>query len=603
MSKFPFSTSVILFSVFPPSTVAQEHILPEVVVTATRTPQSVLDSYAAVTVISRVEIEQKQAVTLFDLLRGVEGLDMVNNGGLGQATSIFLRGMEADHVLVLVDGIKIGSATLGIASIQDFPVAQIDHIEIVRGPLSSVYGSEAVGGVIQIFTRKSNSQPYTSTSVGTGSDGTYQVTAGAASAMGGNYWYSAQAGYLQSEGFNTCQGNVNGGCFTDEPDKDSYENTSVSVRVGQKVNQQTTVEGHALRVQGETDYDSSGHNHLTFSQQVLGANTSYLVNDSWDLTVSVGESRDEQDNSGNRELPSESYNTKRTTAAWQNNLLLSDAQQLTLGYDYQNDEIDSSVNYTHTSRTNHGYFAHYQHRTIRLGVRQDDNEQFGQHTTYHAGINYPFSASSHVYFSYGTAFKAPTFNELYYPSVGGFPAFGNPNLQPEESQSFELGLKGKQLDYTWSLNAFRTNIDNLIGSYPAENIDKANITGSEATLRWQKDGWEFYTNLTWLKPKDELTGHLLPRRAEQTANLGIAENRGSGRLEMNLFWQNDRYDDLANTQRLDSYYLLNLRGEYRFNKNWTMRAKLDNLLDEEYETIRFYNTPGRTFFVSVEYRQ
>lgn len=590
-------------SLATPLVSTSDQTLPEIVVTATRTAQTVNDSQASVTVINHEQIERSQALTLPEVLRSVVGLDLVSNGGLGQATSVFLRGTNADHVLVLIDGIKVGSATLGTVPFQDFPVAQIDHIEVVRGPRSSLYGSEAIGGVIQIFTRQGDDKSHYNASVGGGSNSTYQAAAGLSNAATAPYWYNLQANYLQSGGFNACQGNLSSGCFTIEPDKDGYDNTSVSLRVGHRVNDKLKVEGQALRIEGNTQYDSPGHNELDFLQQVLSLQSAYVVNDAWDMKLSVGESRDEEDNFGKTNLPRETYNTERSTLSWQNNLVLADEQEVTLGYDYQKDEVSSSVAYTGTARTNQGYFAQYQHRSISLGLRQDDNEQFGNHTTYNAAVSYPLVATTQLYLSYGTAFKAPTFNELYYPSVGGFPAFGNPHLRPEKSQSLELGMKGTQPNYIWSLSAFQTKINDLIAGYPADNIAQAKIQGGEGGLRWHKNTWEFYTNLSWLNPKDELTGNLLPRRAKTTFTVGLAETRGPARLGIDFFYQSYRYDDVANTQRLDGYYLFNVNGEYHLTKNWIVRARLDNVFDEEYEVVRFYNTPGRTFFLSLHYQQ
>jgi len=580
---------------------APSDTLQEIVVTASRTAQSINESMAAVTVITREDLAQVPTLTLPQLLKARTGLEIASNGGLGQATSVFLRGTEADHIVVLIDGIKIGSATLGTVPFHDIPLSQIERIEIVRGPRSSLYGSEAIGGVIQIFTRQAGAQPQTEASVGVGTNRTYQLTAGT-SGRAEKTWYSLNADYLSSDGFNNCQGNLNAGCFTVEPDNDSYDNTSFGVRLGHQLTPQWTLTGQALRVDGSSQYDSPGNNNLDFMQQLWGVQTAYFANESWNMNLSLGESRDEEDNFGRSELPQETYQTKRTVLSWQNNFTIGLDQQLSIGYDYQQDKIDSSVNYTVTARDNHGYFAQYQTPILTMGLRQDENEQFGGHTTYNLAVGYPISTMTRLYLSYGTAFKAPTFNELYYPGFGGFPAFGNPQLQPEESQSWELGIKGTQAEYSWSWNAFRTNIDNLIGGYPAANINQATITGSEGNVQWQRGGWEFYAQVSWLKPEDKLTGHLLPRRAKTSLNLGLAETLGAARLEMNWFYQSHRYDDVANTQILDGYHLFNLNGEYRFGSHWKLVGRLENMLDEEYQTVKFYNMPGRSLLVSLHYQ-
>jgi vitamin B12 transporter len=262
----------LVFILYPFSSTA-ENTLPELVVTATRTAQTVDESLASVTVISREEIDNSQALTLPEILRGVPGLDISSNGGLGKTTSVFMRGTESDHVLVLVDGLKIGSATLGNVALEHLPLSQIERIEIVRGPRSSLYGSEAIGGVIQIFTRQGKG---IQASVGMGDDRTYQVTAGLSGATKEN-WYSLYADHLQTEGFNDCQGNTSGGCFTIEPDDDGYDNTSFSAKLGHRFGDSVTIEAHAMQAQGHTEYDSSFDNEADFVQQVLGLKADYVA--------------------------------------------------------------------------------------------------------------------------------------------------------------------------------------------------------------------------------------------------------------------------------------------------------------------------------------
>jgi vitamin B12 transporter len=592
----------LVFILYPFSSTA-ENTLPELVVTATRTAQTVDESLASVTVISREEIDNSQALTLPEILRGVPGLDISSNGGLGKTTSVFMRGTESDHVLVLVDGLKIGSATLGNVALEHLPLSQIERIEIVRGPRSSLYGSEAIGGVIQIFTRQGKG---IQASVGMGDDRTYQVTAGLSGATKEN-WYSLYADHLQTEGFNDCQGNTSGGCFTIEPDDDGYDNTSFSAKLGHRFGDSVTIEAHAMQAQGHTEYDSSFDNEADFVQQVLGLKADYVASDSWQLNLSAGRSLDETDNFGNN-APKSFFYTSRTSATFQNNFLFSNENILTLGYDYQKDEVDSSTQYTVDSRDNQGVFAEYQTQwngaDLIAGLRNDDNEQFGNHTTGNIAFGYALSPNMRLMISYGTAFKAPTFNELYFPN------FGTPKLAPEESESIEMGLMGTLPDYKWSLNAYHTKIDKLIatnfdaatGNFFADNINKAKITGIETALSWHKAGWEFNIKGTWLKPEDDASGNLLPRRAEKTANVELAERRGPARLGISWLAQSHRYDDAANTQRLDSYNIWNITGEYNFNKHWALRARVENVLDEEYETARFFNTLGRFWFVSLHYQ-
>ncbi|RKZ51272.1 MAG: TonB-dependent vitamin B12 receptor [Candidatus Parabeggiatoa sp. nov. 3] len=581
--------------------------LPEVVVTATRTAQTVDESLASVTVITRDDIDNSQALSVPEILRTVPGLDVSTNGGLGQTTSLFMRGTESDHILVLVDGVKIGSATTSGVPFEHLPLSQVERIEIVRGPRSSLYGSEAIGGVIQIFTRRGKGPLRTEASIGWGDDSTGKIMAGISGSQQ-DTWYSLYADRLQTDGFNACQGSTSSGCFTIEPDDDGYDNTAFSAKLGHRFGKQGSVEVHALQARGNSQYDSSMDNEADFVQEVLGFKADYFVGSQWQMNLKVGKSRDEADHFGNKSAESY-FHTDRLTGSFQNDFFFSNDRILTLGMDYQKDDVESSTIYNLDSLDNQGFFAAFQTQfdavDLNVGFRRDDNEQFGDHTTGNIGLSYALSRNTRFIASYGTAFKAPSFNELYYPN------FGNPKLSPEESKSTEIGLKGKQAHYRWSLNAYQTQIDKLIatqfdaatGNYFADNINQAKIKGLDASLRWHKKGWEWNTNLSWLKPEDETTDHLLPRRAEKTFSMELAERRGPARLGIGVLAQSYRYEDAANTQRLSGYGILNTNYEHRLNKYWAFRLHVENVLDKQYETARFYNTQGRFWFLSLHYNK
>ncbi|MBE9561455.1 MAG: TonB-dependent receptor [Proteobacteria bacterium] len=583
----------VLLLLYPTLNIATT-LLPEVTVTATRSAKT--SPLASVTVITREEIVKSQAISISDILHGVPGLDVTNNGGLGQNTSIFMRGTESDHILILLDGVKIGSATTGSMAFEHLPISQIERIEIVRGPRSSLYGSEAIGGVIQIFTRHSKT-PHTESSVGIGADNTYRVTTGFSSSTKNN-WLSLYADRLKTDGFNAC----NDGCFTFEPDDDGYENTSFSTRFGHNFANKANIEVHALKTKGNTQFDSSFNNQADFTQQVIGVKTDYIVNNWWLLNLNIGESQDKFDES------SESYfHTTRTIYGLQNNLFFAE-QELIIGYEEQTDDVSSHIDYAIDSLTNKGLFAEYQvefaSTELLLGVREDDNEQFGKHTTKNISLGYALNSTMRFIANYGTAFKAPSFNELYFPN------YGNSQLIPEESESYEIGLIGKQQYYNWSINVYETKIDKLIAtnfdaetnSYFADNINKAKIIGMDGAINLQKNNWEFNTKISWLKPEDETTGNLLPRRAEKSINVELAERRGSMRLAVNVLANSYRYDNTDNTQRLAGYGIVNLAGEYNVNKNLTLRMRVENILNKDYETVYSYNTPNQFWFFSLNYQ-
>jgi vitamin B12 transporter len=603
MQKLLFTSIALLLS---PCYAANNIITqPEVVVTATRSAKTLGEQLASVTVFNRQQIEQSQATTLPELLRTAAGVNIVSYGGLGQTASVFLRGTNSDHVLVLIDGVKIGSATLGTAPLQDIPLNQVERVEIVRGPRSSLYGSEAIGGVIQIFTRRGKHQPQANSSVGFGSHSTYQASAGA-SGQDKTRWINFQADYLRSKGTNACQSGVNAGCFAEEPDRDGYHNTSLTFRLGETINQRLSAEIYALRQHGNTQYDSMGNNELDFTQQLYGLKTNVVANDNWLMNFNLSQQQDEQNNVGH-EIPDAFYNTKRTAFDWQNQWTLSPTQSVIFGYNYQKEQLDSSLAYTGTQRDNHALFAEYQRQLgafdVLLGVRRDDNQQFGKHLTGNAALGYTLSKATKLFLSYGTAFKAPSFNQLYYPGIGGFQAYGNPDLNPETSKSWELGLNSNYKQFNWGVNLYQTKVTDLIGGYPAQNINKARIKGAEFLLNINLDRWTLQSNISWLNPKNTDTDKLLPRRAEQVANLALSRLFHFGSVTAELSAQSQRYDDVANNTALGGYGVLNLRSEYRFTKNWLLRARIDNAFDKTYETVKYYAMPGRSFMLQVVFEK
>lgn len=579
------------------------------VVTATRTARTVDETLASVTVITRVEIERRQAQSVQDLLRGVPGLSIANNGGPGKATSVFLRGTEADHVLVLIDGVKVGSATLGTAAFQDIPVELIERIEIVRGPRSSLYGSEAIGGVIQIFARKGRGPVRPTFSIGAGRYGTYAASAGV-SGGGERGWVAAHVTGLTTKGFNACDGKPapgGAGCFTFEPDRDGYRNLAGSLRAGYRFENGAEADVHSLRSGGKNKFDGTLVNESETVQQVLGGQLRFVPVTGWQVALAAGESRDESDNFKDGRFMSR-FDTRRDSASLQNDIAIGATGLLTAGLDYQDDAISSTTTFTRTSRDNKGAFAQYQtsfqSHNLQVALRHDSNEQFGQYTTGSAAWGYTLAPKLRLFASYGTAFKAPTFNELF------FPGFGNPNLGPETSRSIEFGVTGMSGAARGSLNAYETCVDDLIAfnaaTFAPANIEQARIRGLEAVLAVIVAGWDVNTNLTLLDPKNRSTGanngKVLPRRAEQAVRVDLDRAFGRWRAGASVHAEGRRYDDLANTRRLGSYATLDLRAEYAPARSWLLQARLANLFDKEFETAAFFNQPRRSLFMTLRYQ-
>ncbi len=575
-----------------------------IVVTATRTAQTVDETLASVTVLSRQDIEKQQAQSVQDLLRNVAGIDIGNNGGSGKSTSIFIRGTESDHVLVLIDGIKVGSATLGTTAFEHIPVEQIERIEIVRGPRSSLYGSEAIGGVIQIFTRKQQASPYIT--IGGGSYDSFFSSVGL-SRNNKHGWISLNVAGQDTNGFNSCKGSLSAACFAVEPDKDGYHSRSGNLRAGYQFANGLEVSAHALHADADSQFDGFENEGKTI-QQVLGGTLSFSPMDIWQFSLIAGRSKDKANNFTNGVFSSR-FNTERDTFSWQNNLTIDENHLVSLGIDHQNDSINSTTAYEATSRNDTGFFAQYQgvyaNNDILLSLRQEDNSQFGGHTTSNAAWGTTLAFDLRVSASYGTAFKAPTFNELYFPN------FGNANLNPEESRSTELAISQKIKPHThWSINLYETRIDNLIAFdanlFIPANIRQARIRGIEATFDTRLAGWMLQSQLTLTDPKDRShginDGKVLPRRAQQSLHLTADHQFGKITFGGSLLAKGRRYDNLANSVRLNGYTTIDLRAEYRLDKDWRLQTRIENLLDQDYETAALYNQAGRSLYITLRYQ-
>jgi vitamin B12 transporter len=583
-----------------------------VVVTATRVEQPLSDVIGAVSVITRKDIERRAVQSTQDLLRGETGLSVTNAGGLGKLSNVFLRGADAEQVLVLVDGVRVGSATSGTTPFEYIPVDQIERIEIIRGPRSSLYGSDAIGGVIQIFTRRSVGPSF---NVGAGS----HETRSASAAFGGaseHAWFSVSGNHLASDGYNSCAGAPfppGGGCFTNEPDADGYENTSGTLRAGYRWNA-AELEATALYATGTTEYDGTFANETDFRERVMTLRGRVDPMEHWSLSVLAGRSEDNQDNllddptTSDSEVLASEFDTERRHASVQSDLSLSNAHTLSIGVDYFDDRIASTTAFDARSRDNVGTFAQYQaqlgaHRLL-AAARYDDNEQFGGYETGSLGWKWRLDEAWSLTATWGTAFGAPTFNDLY------FPGFSNPNLDPETSRSYELGVGWTSSPVTVALTAFERDVDDLIvydaSIFAPNNLNSARIRGLEADVDTSLGAWTMSLGFAALDPRNRTSGadfdNYLPRRPRHSGHFEIGRAFGAFDGRVRVTAEGSRYDDVANTNRLGSYAIVDLVLDYALTPRWSVQGKLANALDREYRTVRLYNQDDRTVFVALRYR-
>jgi vitamin B12 transporter len=614
-SRFSSRRSRIALTVAVSFACAQAHAgsdavigdLDQIVVTATRTPQSLADTLASVTVIDRERIDRLQPASLPELLRGTPGLTFANNGGPGKITTMSLRGASGSQLLVMVDGVRIGSASAGLAAFQDIPVDQIERIEIVRGPFSSLYGSEALGGVIQIFTRRPGGAFAPHASVALGSFDTRRAGAGVAGKVG-NGWYSANAAHERTEGIDACRGSgvLFVGCFTDEPDQDGYENNSLSLQGGYRFNDAWDAEARVLRAEGRNEYDGSLANQADVVQQVAGARLRYAPGKAWSLTLNAGRSVDESDDYKDGVFSSR-FDTHRDLGSLQADIGAGSGL-VSLGFDWQRDAVDSSTPFDRTRRVNRGLFGQWQgdfgKHSVQASLRRDDDGQFGGETTGSLRYGFAFTDDLKLVASYGTAYRAPTFNDLYYPG------FNNPELRPETSRSAELGLRGTHANGGWSVSAYQTRAEDLITfdavSFLPANVDRARIRGAETSADFDIAGWTLAATATWLDPRNDSPGvnrdNILPRRARHSGRIDLDHGFGDFSVGGSLYAEGRRYDDLANRTRLPGYSLVDLRVAYALDSDWSLQLNAANVFDRQYETAAYYNQPGRSYTLSVRFQ-
>jgi len=591
-------TLAALATSFSVSALAEQQSLDAITITANRMPTE--NALAPNSVITRADIDRLQINDLPSLLSRFPGMDISNSGGLGKNSSVYLRGTNSDHVLFLVDGVKWHSATSGGAAIQDFPVNQIERIEIVRGPRSGLYGSEAIGGVIQIFTRQGIKQaPTPYASVGIGSHNTKQASAGV-SGGDDNTRYHASFTHQSTNGINARE--------QDNPDDDGYRNNSVSAKVDHDINEDWSVGANFLRAQARNEYDSFSLTEDYYAdnvQQVLGVNTRYQFTDYWLMSLNLSESRDESDNYEDGS-PDGTFNTRHRFISMVNTFMLTKQQRLNVGFDYDHDRIEGTIDYDETSRDNKAFFISWQgqagNHSWLLSSRHDDNEAYGEETTGTAEWGYQLTQTLQFTANVGTAFKAPTFNELFYPDVGFF--VGNPDLEAEKSKNYGVGLLGNMDWGTWGLHAFQNEIrDLLVYQFPTtENVDEAKIKGLEFNLATTLLDWQVHFNATVLSPEDEKTGHKLPRRAQRLANLHLDRQFGDWSVGSSWKVSDYRYDDAANNTRLSGYGLVDFRVAYKIDNDWSVKLNAMNVFDKEYQTVNNFNTLDRTYMLSLHYQ-
>jgi len=564
---------------------------PDLVVTPSRMVESLSETLASVSVITRPDIEHSVAEDLFELLRLQPGVDIVRSGGAGAQTSVFLRGSNSNHVLVLIDGVRVSSANTGAYVWEQLPLNQVERIEIVRGPRGSLYGSDSIGGVIHIFTR-SSPEPYAR--VTGGSHGTAEFEGGLGY-EGENTRISVNAAYRDVDGFSAQ--NPNG--FSYHPDDDGLNNINLGVKGSTEANYGRW-QYSMLALDSESEFDEG----VSDAEQFITSLTFHgSFSPDWEYQLLGGYIRDEL--LSDFGFFTTDFESRRYEASFQNQLNTGQNGKLSFGLDYYSENGKSRYSWDE-SRNNAGIFASYDHFFerwhLQLGGRLDDNSQWGSRFTGQLALGYDISDAWQVMGSYGSAFRGPNLNEQFSPGFGGIFA-GNPNLDPESSTSGELGLRWRHDDAgTLSAALYRTDVEDLIAFngefFQAINIDEARLEGLELQYSFSRNGWQLKANATLQSTEDRATGEALLRRPDEKGSISLDRRFENGSwLGLEWFYSGERKDFGGIT--LDSYNLLNLRAGWAFSPTWRAELRGDNLTDEFYEPAYGFNTAGRSWFVSL----
>ena len=583
-----------------------------IVVTANRTSQSSADLLSSVKVISRIDIDLSSANSVAELLNDVNGLQMSQSGGAGQTSSVFSRGTDSGHTLVIIDGQRISSATLGQTAFSDLAVAQIERIEVIKGPRAALWGSDAIGGVIQIFTRKLAAGEIAA-DLGFGNMNQQQLSV--SGALGhGNGSTTFTAATKSSDGYDVFDGA--------EEDDDGYNRENFSMVGQQTINKNWQLNWLAKYDQGESDYDNAfgGANESSFDNQQWQLSASQ--NDgNWSQNVFIGQQQNESRTFGNgiAEKDGTFFQTTRLQASWLGGVQLTKQLTTNLGFDFIDEEVDAKTSYEITQRNIKAAFTRlaFDNDTVILdgALRYDDIEGVDSEVTYNLSAGLRFAQNSLVSLNVGSGFKAPSFNDLYYPE--GLYSYGNPELVAETSDSIELLVKSEFSGINTELSIFNTEIDNLIEwqpdanyAYHPINVNKAEIDGVEFTLSSELFGLNHRVQLSYLDAKDGNTNEPLIRRAKHTASYQVNQTWHKLNLLASVNYQGEREDAAFHPVTyapirilLPSHTLVNVSAAYQVTTDWSVTLKVNNLFDKDYFTNNNYNGQPAQYLLTVSYRK
>ncbi|WP_455815025.1 TonB-dependent vitamin B12 receptor BtuB [Pseudomonas graminis] len=588
------------------------------VVTANRFQQPVNTVLAPTEIVTRDDIERWQSKSLMDVMRRLPGVDVAQNGGMGQANYIYIRGAEARHTLVLIDGIPLAkSGITGIADFSEIPLSLIQRIEMIRGPRSAVYGADAIGGVINIITQ--NDRPGGEIQVGLGSNHYQQYDGAVRQKVGDSTLVTVAGAFQATNGYNIKPDST----YSTDSDRDGFRSKTFWAGLSHTFNENFSgfVRGYGYGNNSSYDagYQDGGdkrqvYNHtyetgLIFNQGIYSSqlNASYQQYKDYNYASTLGlyhngTSLDDM--------------TQRNVQ-WGNSFLVGQGT-VSAGIDWQQQKLTSVDSYASDDyeRNNTGYYLTAQQRfdtlTLEGAVRGDDNNQFGWNGTWQAAAGWEFIPDYRVTLSYGTGFQAPTLGQMYGQSRLYISA--NPNLEAEKSHQVEVGLEGQSGPLDWRLSAYENKINNLIDYFYDDstftgayyNVQSATIKGVEWTGNMDTGMFSHRLTLQYLDPRRDQDNEVLAHRSKQQLKYQVDWTLFG--FDMDVAYQyfgksyNNNTNQYAFTQRrMPSYSLVDVSASYPITSHLTVRGRIANLFDKDYETVYDYQTPGREYYLSGIY--
>jgi vitamin B12 transporter len=607
MKNFPLSPrraalSLALAAAFP-CAFAQTS-LQQVVVTASRTEQRVQDALPATTLITRADLERAQTPDLPTLLRQVAGVEIAQTGGPGTQSSAFIRGAESRHTLVLIDGVPVNDLNFSLPALEHLPLADIDHIEIVRGNVSALYGSAALGGVIQIFTRAAGRSPQANVTAQAGSRGLEDVAASGGVTLASGTGLHASVESLHDKGFNAVKQEERPGT---NPDRDGYRRESSSIAITQDLAPGNTLALKLRDSHGKTQYDSeygpaTQADESHFAERGAAIEGRFRLGADMLLNAAITSTSDKLD----ADVTGYPYHVKSSSQGAQLGIEWKAApgQQVTAGLEHNRQHLDSDTVYDKASRTQDsarlGYTGEFGPHQVQLAVRQDRYTDFGSPSTWLAGYGFRIADAWRFSAMASTGFNAPTFNDLYYPYGG------NPQLRPEHLKSAEIALQYAVQGHEVRATLFDNRFTDLIindANFDRVNVGRARNRGVELTYVGRFGDNGVRADVTSQDPVDLTTDTRLVRRAATIAHVALTHDAGAWQFGGNVRYSGTRSDVKSGVSRtLGSYAVMDLTASYAVSPEVKVFGRIDNVTDRDYETAYGYRQAGRGAFVGVSWQ-